>query len=78
MTEEKKKKKENSIEQQKPNVEVEVYNNNKKCDWEKKAQKLNWTHNTIKINNYNRRGGKGKKKEKKNPKESIEQVKTQE
>ena len=26
------KKKENSIELQKPNVEAEVYNNNKKCD----------------------------------------------
>ena len=28
----KKKKKENSTELQKPNVEAEVYNNNKKCD----------------------------------------------
>ena len=28
----KKKKKENSTELQKPNVETEVYNNNKKCD----------------------------------------------
>ena len=27
-----KKKKENSTELQKPNVEAEVYNNNKKCD----------------------------------------------
>ena len=35
-------KKENSTELQKPNVEVETYNNNKKHDWgEKKAQKLN-------------------------------------
>ena len=33
----------NSTELQKPNVEAGVYNNNKKCDWEKKnAQKLNW------------------------------------
>ena len=28
-----KKKEENSTELQKPNVEAEVYNNNKKCDW---------------------------------------------
>ena len=27
------KKKENSTELQKPNVEAEVYSNNKKCDW---------------------------------------------
>ena len=27
------KKEENSTELQKPNVEAEVYNNNKKCDW---------------------------------------------
>ena len=35
---------ENTTELQKPNVEAEAYNNNKKCDWEKKkkAQKLNW------------------------------------
>ena len=37
---------ENSPELQKPNIEAKVYNNNKKCDWEKKkgkkkAQKLN-------------------------------------
>ena len=37
---------ENSTEMQMPNVEAEVYSNNKKCDWEKKkekkkAQKLN-------------------------------------
>ena len=30
--ERKKKKKENSTELQKPNIEAEVYNNNKKCD----------------------------------------------
>ena len=29
----KKKKKENSTELQKPKIEAEVYNNNKKCDW---------------------------------------------
>ena len=35
MEEERKKgeKKENSTELQKPNVEAEVYNNNRKCDW---------------------------------------------
>ena len=31
--ERKKKKKENSTELQKPKIEAEVYNNNKKCDW---------------------------------------------
>ena len=30
--EKRKKKKENSTELQKPNIEAEVYNNNKKCD----------------------------------------------
>ena len=34
-------KKENSTELQKPNIEAEVYNNNEKCEWKKKAQKLN-------------------------------------
>ena len=29
----KKRKKDNSTELQKPNVEAETYNNNKKCDW---------------------------------------------
>ena len=35
MEEERKKgeKKENSTELQKPNIEAEVYNNNKNCDW---------------------------------------------
>jgi len=28
-----KKKEENSTELQKPNIDAEVYNNNKKCDW---------------------------------------------
>ena len=40
----KERKKKNSPELQKPNIEAEVYNNNKKCDWgkkrKKKAQKL--------------------------------------
>ena len=31
--ERKKEKKENSTEPQKPNIEAEVYNNSKKCDW---------------------------------------------
>ena len=30
---EEERKKENSTELQKPNVEAEVYNNNRKCDW---------------------------------------------
>ena len=38
--ERKKKKKENSTELQKPNVEAEVYNNNKKILRKRKAQKL--------------------------------------
>ena len=38
----KEKKEENSTELQKPNVEAELYDNNKKCDRGKKAQKLNW------------------------------------
>ena len=39
----KERKKENSIELQKPDTEAEVYNNNKKCDWGKKKnnQELN-------------------------------------
>ena len=38
-----KKKKENSTELQKPKIEADVCNNNKKRDWEgKKAQRLNW------------------------------------
>ena len=31
--EEEKKEKENSTELQKPNVDAQVYSNNKKCDW---------------------------------------------
>ena len=71
----KEKKKENSTELQKPNVEAEVYNNNKKCDWEKKFFKLKSLirfHSANKINNYNREGKIKGKKEGKNPKESIE------
>ena len=42
--EEEKKEKENSTELQKPNVEAEVSDNNKKCDWEKnkRAQMFIW------------------------------------
>ena len=35
---EEERKKENSTELQKPNVEAEVYNNNKKCDIEKEKK----------------------------------------
>ena len=58
-------KKENSTELQKPNIEAEVYNNNKKCDWEKKKLKsLIVFHSANKINNYNRGGKKEEKKSK--------------
>ena len=30
--------KHNSTELQKPNIEAEVYNSNKKCDWKKKRK----------------------------------------
>ena len=59
----KKKKKENSIELQKPNVEAEDFNN-KKLDWGGKkirALSLIRFHSANKINNYNRVGKKGKK-----------------
>ena len=80
MEEERKKgeKKENSTELQKPNIEAEVYNNNKKCDWGKKKSSkasldfivpIKWTTTTE-------AGGRGKKK--KNLKQSTEQVKTEE
>ena len=71
-----KKKEENSSEQQKPNIEAEVYDNNKKCDWGKRKKKFKSLIGFLsvnKINNYNRGGEK--EKEKKNPKESTEQVK---
>ena len=75
----KRKNKENSPELQKPNVKAEVYNN-KKCDWGEKKEKKKLKsfirfHRANKIDNYNRAGGKGKRK-RKNPKESTEQVKT--
>ena len=63
---------ENTTELQKPNLEAEVYNNSKKCDWgEKKLKSLIGFLSAKKINNYNRGGQKGEK----NPKESTEQVK---
>jgi len=56
---------ENSTELQKPNVEAEVYNNNKKCDWgKKKLKSLIRFHSANKINNYNREGEKEKKRRK--------------
>ena len=81
-----KKKKENSTELQKPNVEAEVYNNSKKCDWEEKKEKkkkklkgLIRFHSANKIDSYNRPEdwrGRRKKEKRKNPEESTEQVKT--
>ena len=70
--------KQNSTELQKPNVEAEVYNNTKKCDWEKKEKpkSLIRFHSANKIGNYNRGGKRKQKKKEKNPKISIEQVKT--
>ena len=55
-------KKENSTELQKPNVEAEVYNNNKKM-WlrKKKFKSLIGFLSVNKIDNYNR-VGKGEKK----------------
>ena len=54
------KKKENSTELQKPNIETEVYNNNKKCDQEKKEKKklksLIRFHSANEIDSYNRAG----------------------
>ena len=65
---EEERKKENSTELQKPSVEAEVYNNNKKM-WlrrKKKLKSLIRFHNANKVDNYNRGGGgKRKKKEKK-------------
>ena len=51
------KKEESSIELQKPNVEAEVYDNNKKYDWgKKKLKSLIGFLSANKIDNYNRRG----------------------
>ena len=63
--------KENSTELQKPNVEAEFCNNNKKCDWgkKKKLKSLIGFHSANKIDNYNRW-------ETKNLREYAEQMKT--
>ena len=51
---------------QKPNVEAEVYNNNKKCDRKKKKLKsLIRFRSANKNDNYNRDGDGGGKKRKK-------------
>ena len=70
------KKEENSTELQKPNIEGEVYNNNKNVTvaGRKKLKSLIRFHRANKIDHYNR--GRGEViKRKKNPKESTEQVK---
>ena len=72
--EERKKKEENSTELQKPNVEAEVYNNNKNVR-EKKLKSLIRFHSASKINNCNGAGWRRGEK-RKNLKESTEQVKT--
>ena len=50
---------ENSTELQKTNIEAEVYDNNKKCDWKKKLKSLIRFHTANKIDNYN--WGRGEK-----------------
>ena len=72
----KKKKKENPTELQKPNIGAEVYDNNKKCDRKKKLKRLIRFHTDNKITTTTDRGKWRKRKEKKNPKEFTEQVKT--
>ena len=67
---------ENFTELQKPNIEAEVYNNNKEWNGRKKKLKsLIRFHSANKINNYNR-GGKKKQKKEKIQKNLQEQVKT--
>ena len=65
--ENRKKKKENSPELQNLNIEAEVFNNNEKCDWERKEKLkiLIRFHSANKIVNYNRGGKKEKRKKKK-------------
>ena len=62
------KKKENSTELQKPNIEAEVYNNSKKNVTEEKKKKelksLISFHSVNKIDNYSRGGQKRKKRQK--------------
>ena len=66
---------ESSTELQKPKLEKEVYNNNKKnvTKGKKMIKSLIGFHSANKIDNYNR-GGKIRKR--KNSKESKEQIKT--
>ena len=65
---------ENSTELQNPNIEAEVYDNNKKCDWGGVGELKSLTGflSANKINNYNRGG---KKEKEKNPNKFTEQVK---
>ena len=58
-------KKENPTELQKANIEAEVYNINKKCDWKKKLKGWNRLYHVNKIDNHNG-GCEGRRK---NPKE---------
>ena len=67
----KERKKENATELQKPNVEAEIYDNNKKCDWGKRKKKLKsltgfLSANKIDIYNRGREKEKMKKKIQKN------------
>ena len=67
----KKKKKEKSTELQKPNVEAEVYNNNKNKKYDREENKIKSLiklHSANKINNYKGGDVKGKEKSKINPK----------
>ena len=61
--EEERTKKENSTALQKPNIEAEVYNNNKKCGWKKKKKLkcLIRFHSANKNDNYSRGGRKEEK-----------------
>ena len=73
---EKEKKEENSTELQKPNIEAEVYDNDKKKIWlrkkeNKKLESLIGFLSANKINSYKRGVERGKI----NPKESTEKVK---
>ena len=53
------------MELQKPNIEAEVYNNNKEWNGRKKKLKsLIRFHSANKINNYNRGGGRKRKRKK--------------
>ena len=54
-----KEKEENSTELQKPSVEAEVYNNNKKCEWGKRKQLLKNLIGFIRANKIDNRGWGG-------------------